>query len=286
MVTDVRSKKVFVNSLLEGKVQAYLEELAFETSEVKRSSAFRNCLETMAFFWNYSCKNQLLIQLQKPNATLIAGFKKWNKLGRKIKPGEKAIKILAPHSKKEIQTNPETGEEKEITKTFFRPVSVFDVSQTTGKKLLSLDLEVPGNNLNKLLKKLISFCKHKKISVEFKELNKSTFGYSKKTKIVINSKQSINSQTNTLIHEIAHTLIHFKKNNFSKEEKEIHAEATVFIISKALKFKNKSPQYLAFHTKNKQKILESLKTISQTSREILGFLEKNKGCLKFTGTLV
>jgi len=266
-------------SSVEKQVQEYLAQLADETDGVRKSAFFKECLDTMAKFWKYSYRNQLLIHAQNRNASLVAGFRKWNELGRRVKAGSKAIKILAPFSKKEKQKDQSTGEEVEVSRTYFWPVNVFDVSQTEGKELPSLDVEVSGSDLQWLLDGLLGFCKAQSISVEFKELGvNGLYGYSKNGKIAVSSKQSVNSQVNTLLHEIAHELIHYSEEGlkFSKEEKEIQAEATAYVISKALGFENKAANYLALYTDDKEKIMQNLKIISEASKKILTFLEGNR----------
>ncbi|MDO8634111.1 MAG: ArdC-like ssDNA-binding domain-containing protein [archaeon] len=261
---------------LEKKVEEYVRELAEETDAVRRSQWFKEYLDAVALFWRYSYRNQLLIFMQKNDAVRVAGFRTWNELGRRVKAGEKAIKILAPFTKKIVKKDEQTGEEKEESYTYFYPVSVFDVSQTEGKELPELNIDVEGNSHQQLLDKLLAFCLTQNIAVEFKQLGvNGLYGYSQGGKIVIGSNQSVNMQANTLIHEIAHELTHYSQEGkkFSKQEREIHAEATTYVVTKALGLENKSASYLALYTKDKNKIMESLETISKNARQILGPLK-------------
>mgnify|MGYP001604069233 CR=1 FL=1 len=256
---------------LEKQIQGYVSQLADETDAFHKSASFKEYLDTMAKFWHYSYRNQLLIHIQNKEASYVAGFKKWNEMGRKIKAGSKAIKILAPCTKKVVKKDP-NGEEKETAFTYFFPVSVFDVSQTDGKELPKINVEVEGDSLKGLLDKLLGFCKSRNIEVEFKELGvNGLYGYSRGGKIAVDSKQSVNSQVNTLIHEIAHELTHYSEGGkkFSKEEKEIQAEATTYVVTKALDSENKSSAYLVLYTDDKNKIIENLEVISKTAKEIL-----------------
>ena len=127
---------------LEKKVKEYVRELAEETDAVRQSQWFKEYLGAVALFWRYSYRNQLLIFIQKNDAVRVAGFRTWNELGRYVKKGEKAIKILAPFTKKTVKKDQETGEEKEESFTYFVPVNVFDVSQTEGKELPELNIYV------------------------------------------------------------------------------------------------------------------------------------------------
>ena len=209
---------------LDKKIEEYVKQLTEETDAVRQSQWFKEYLDAMALFWRYSYRNQLLIFIQKKDATRVAGFRTWNELGRRVKKGEKAIKILAPFTKKIIKKDMQTGEEKEISFTYFVPVNVFDVSQTNGKDLPKIEIEIQGNDYKPLLEKLVAYCFSKNITVEFKKLGiNGLYGYSTGGKIMIDSTQSINTQANTLIHEIAHELIHYTQEGrqFSKQEKEI-----------------------------------------------------------------
>jgi len=260
---------------LEKQIQGYVSQLADETDAFRKSAFFKEYLDTMAKFWQYSYRNQLLIHMQKKKASYVAGFRKWNEMGRKVNAGSKAIKILAPFLKKIKRKDLETGEEKEAKETYFFPVNVFDVSQTDGKEMPKINVEISGNDLQGLLDKLLCFCKSRNIEVEFKELGvNGLYGYSRGGKIAVDSKQSVNSRVNTLIHEIAHELTHYSEEGkkFTKEEKEIQAEATAYVISKALMFENKAPSYLALYTADKNKILKNFEVISDASRKILGVI--------------
>ncbi len=260
---------------LEKKVEEYVRQLAEETDAVRQSEWFKAYLDTMAKFWRYSYHNQLLIHIQKRDASRVAGFRTWNEMGRYIKAGQKAIKILAPFIKKMKKKDEETGEEKETEFTYFCPVSVFDVSQTEGKELPKLDIDIFGNSHEQLLQKLVEFCKNQKIEVEFKELGiNGLYGYSQGGKIVIGTNQSINMQVNTLVHEIAHELIHYSPEGkqFSKEEREIQAESVAYVVCKAFGLEAKSPIYLVLFNANTDNILSNLKEISVTASLLLGLV--------------
>ena len=261
-------------SFLEKQVAGFIEDLAKETDAVRQSSMFKEYLDTMSRFWHYSYHNQILIHLQNKNASRVAGFATWNKLGRFIKKGSKAIKILAPFTKKVVKK--EGDEEKEFSFTYFVPVNVFDVSQTDGKDVPKLDIEVAGDNQKWLLEKLLAFCESKSIKVEFKPLGiNGLYGYSQGGKIAIDSNQSINMQANTLIHEISHELLHYslEGKQFSKQEKETQAEAAAYVVCRALGFENKSSNYIAFYSTTKNRILENIETISLAARELLSFVD-------------
>ena len=133
--------------------------------ELFQSEKYQQYLRTMSRFHRYSVNNTMLIYLQKPDATLVAGFNKWrDQFGRSVNKGERGIKIIAPTPyKKKIQAeklDPDTQlpmldadgkvitEEKEVKIPMYRPVTVFDVSQTSGKPLPELASDLTGNVQN------------------------------------------------------------------------------------------------------------------------------------------
>ena len=257
------------------EIETRLKDLASETDEFKRSEFFRQYLDVMSKFWKYSYHNQLLICCKMPDATRVAGFRTWQELNRNVKKGSKAIKILAPSRKKVTETDPITNEEKEKQITLFIPVNVFDISQTEGEDLPDIEISVKGDNYKDFLDNLVSLCKEKAIEVNFKNLGiNGLYGYSKGGQIAITNTESINTQVNTIIHEIAHELLHKKGSTLSKEEKEIQAEGTAYVVTRHFGLENRSFNYLALYDADYKKIMENLKSVAEASKEIIEFLEK------------
>ena len=258
------------------KVTSYLRELAYETDAVKKSEFFRRYLEIMSKFWRYSYRNQLLIMSQMPQATRVASFRKWREMKRYVKKGSKAIKITAPCIRKEKLIDPDTGkviEQEEVRG--FGQANVFDVSQTEGQPLPDIDITVDGDNHIGFLQKLLGFCSAKNIKVDFKNLGiNGLYGYSKGGQIAVSDTESINTQANTLIHEIAHEVLAHKGQKLSRQQRETQAEGVAYVVTKHFGMKNKSFRYLALYDADYKKIMGSLKSIAGASREIIGFLEK------------
>ena len=152
------------------EVEGRLKELAEETDSFRKSDFFKQYLETMSKFWQYSYHNQLLIHFAMPTASRIAGFRKWQELNRKVKKGSKAIKILAPYIKAVKELDSVTLQEVEKEITLFFPVSVFDISQTDGEPLPEISITVDGDNYKDFLEALKEFCIEKQIKVYFKSL--------------------------------------------------------------------------------------------------------------------
>ena len=246
------------------QVEAKLKELATETDAVRKSAQFQQYLDAMAKFHDYSLHNQLLIIFRMPTASRVAGFKAWQELGRKIKKGSKAIQILAPR----IRVEKKDGKEEEVICNFF-PVSVFDISQTEGEELPELDVALQGNDQQKLLEALGEFCEVRNIKLDFKELGvNGLYGYSQGGRVVVSSKDSVNMQVNTLVHEIAHELLHHP-SDLPKQQKEIQAEGTAYVVCKHFGLETKSFTYLALHSADSAQIMENLEAIAKASREVI-----------------
>ncbi|HII15950.1 MAG TPA: ImmA/IrrE family metallo-endopeptidase [Nanoarchaeota archaeon] len=244
------------------EVEQALKQLASETEEAKKSDFFKNYFDIMSRFWDYSPYNQLLIYLQMPDATRVAGFHKWKQMGRNIIRGSKAIRILAPAKSKKIKDDKE-----EETITYFHPVSVFDISQTEGKDLPDIEIEAEGQTEG-ILENLLQFCQMQGFTVNFEDLRENLHGYTANNSIAINKNKSNNTQINALLHEIAHALLH-KNSSLSKEQKEIQAEATAYVIAKRFKIETKSFNYLALYDANQEKIMENLKVIAGCAKTII-----------------
>jgi len=263
----------YANKFL-NEVTAFLKELASETDKVKQSEFFKQYLEIMSKFWRYSYRNQLLILSQMPNATRVAGLRKWRELGRFVKKGSKAIRIIAPHFEKIMELDPDTGkliEKEEVA--YFSPAPVFDISQTEGDPLPDINITVDGDNYRGFLEMLVDFCTWKKIKVDFRNLGiNGLYGYSKGGQIAITNTESINTQVNTIIHEVAHELLH-KGFPTSRQRREIQAESVAYVVTKHFGMENRSYNYLALYSANYKRIMENLKAVSRAAQEIIEFLE-------------
>lgn len=210
---------------LQKKIQGYLETLALETDEARKSEEMQRYLDFVARFHQYSPSNIFLIMLSKPDATMVAGFQAWKKMGRYVMKGEKGIPIFAPMIHKE---DPDSDSSPKVL-SGFRIVYVFDVSQTDGDPLPTVpDWKSPEKNAE-LTEKLIRFAESKGIKVTIKDLPGETQGVSRGGAIEI----SPNAGTKTLIHEIAHELMH-RIDGVTKRKEiiEWEAESVAYIVAK------------------------------------------------------
>ena len=217
------------------KVKAITEQLEQGVKDLFSSDRFAEYLQVMSRFHRYSARNSLLILMQCPDASHVAGFNAWKKdFHRYVKKGEKAISILAPCKRKftkQIET--EDGlEEKEIEYMAYMPVSVFDVSQTEGEDLPTIAKELTGEADAELIDKLTALSP---VPVSFEVVTGGAKGYySHDGKIVINQGMSGQQTAKTMIHEIAHAILHNKTDGAEKDAdqrtREVQAESTAYTV--------------------------------------------------------
>jgi hypothetical protein len=232
--------KITANNL-NAIIKEHLEALAKETDKARVSDEMVRYLEFCARFHQYSPSNIWLILMSRPDASHVAGFNAWKKMGRYVKRGEKGIAILAPMIYRE---DPDDEDSLKVLRGF-RVVHVFDIRQTDGQPLPEQPNWIsPEKNLE-LQKKLMDFAEQSGIKVTIEELEGETQGISTGGRIVL----SPSSGTKTLIHELAHELLHQVENiQLSRSEKELEAESVAFVVCKYLGLKNlSSPNYLALH---------------------------------------
>ena len=221
------------------KVQEITEKLEQGIKELFESEKYKNYLNTMSKFHNYSFNNTVLIAMQKPDATLVAGFKAWKRnFQRHVKKGEKGIRILAPapYKLKEEQEklDPETKEimldaegkpimeEVEITIPAFRAVSVFDVAQTEGKELPELDVKELSDSVEDYENFMQALTEVSPVPIEFEEIEGGAKGYFSQSthRIAIQEGMSQSQTLKTAIHEVAHAKLHDRELNKGIDEVE------------------------------------------------------------------
>jgi hypothetical protein len=250
-------------------IQAHLEELAQATDAASKSEEMLRYLGFCAKFHNYSPGNIWLIMFARSDATLVAGYHKWKTMGRWVQKGESGIPILAPVLVKEED---EDGIEKQVL-VGFKVVYVFDVAQTLGEPLPEPpDWKSPEKNLE-LNERLSQFAQSHGISVNFKSLPGEAQGVSRGGAIDID----LSAGTKTIVHEIAHELMHKGKDNLqSTAIKELQAEAVAFVVCKhfGLGALN-SPNYLAFFEVTTEQMFAHLETIRNTANKIITAINAN-----------
>ena len=196
-----KRKPASAKELIAANVKNLIEQL-----EAGHSDVLTAYLTAMSRFHNYSFGNILEIARQKPTATRVAGMYAWNQLGRRVKKGEKGIRILAPIIG--IKRKPDDQAEKDITTqntrvlVGFRNAYVFDVAQTEGAELPAMR-QIYGD-VGENLDRLLSFIEQQQIELVFTDNIAPALGMSYGGRIAILPGQSKAEEFSTLVHELAH----------------------------------------------------------------------------------
>src|SRR5579871_633606 len=260
--------------VIAANVKSLIEQL-----EAGHSDALTAYLDAMSRFHNYSFGNILEIARQRPDATRVAGMYAWNQLGRKVRKGERGIRILAPIVG--VKRKKDEEAEKDITKqntrvlVGFRNAYVFDVSQTEGAELPAMR-EMSGE-VGENRARLISFINKQNIELVFTENIAPALGMSYGGRIAILPGQSEAEEFSTLVHELAHEMLEHAKRRTTttKVVRETEAESIAFFVGKAvgLNTGTASADYIHLYHGNASLLAESLEVIQQTSAAILAALQ-------------
>ena len=270
------------------EVKAITEKLEKGIQNLFESDNFKNYLKTLSKFHHYSLGNTILIAMQKPDATLVAGYTSWQKnFRRHVKKGEKGISILAPtpyKKKVEIEkVDPTTGDKakeiQEIVVPAFKVVNVFDVSQTEGKELPSIGVsELTGDvaHFDKVLESLKRSCP---VPIDFEEIRNGAKGYfqAAENRIAVQKDMSQVQTVKTLIHEMAHQKLHSDDPELSRNAKEVEAEAVAYTVSQhfGIETSDYSFGYIAGWSKGKElaELKDSLDRIRTAADELITDIE-------------
>lgn len=189
-------------------------------------------LESAAKFHHYSFGNQMLIALQRPDASRVAGFKTWQGLRRQVRKGEHGIRILAPMV---LRKRDDEGNETDETFMRFRSVAVFDVAQTDGEDLPDIVDELHGEGPAGAWSALTSYAASIGYSVSLEATGEAN-GWCKHSDKTIAVKDSNDEamQVKTLAHELGHALMHEDRENLDRPLAELEAESVAFVVCRAL----------------------------------------------------
>ena len=280
--------------------------------ELFESDKYRQYLATMSRFHRYSVNNTMLIYMQRPDATHVAGFNKWrDQFGRNVLKGEKGIRIIAPtpYKKKveEIKTDPETNapvldadgkaiiEEKEIRIPMFKVVSVFDVSQTAGKPLPQLAADLSGN-VQQYEVFMEALRRASPVPMEIKPVARDTDGFFsiKAQSITIRAGMSEVQTVCAAVHEIAHAKLHDYEHmteladdgetilvpgEKSRNTEEVEAESISYAVCQyyGIETGENSFGYIATWSKGKElkELRASLETINKTASELITDIDRH-----------
>lgn len=266
------------------KMKQTLDKLEAGVIEFFTSEKYITYLQVMSKFHTYSANNQVLIAMQMPDATAVAGYNSWiRNFDRHVKRGEKSITILAPMKVKiKIDTDRRDAdgkiiqEERETIK--FRPVSVFDVSQTEGKPLPEIITELTGD-VSRYEQLLYAARQAAPYPIEIGAVEGSAKGWCNFTqeKIIIKEGMSEAQTLKTAFHETAHARIHSDSDK-SREQKEVEAESIAYVVCShfGLDTSDYSFGYVATWAGRQDINLlkQSMQTISQTAKAIITDVER------------
>ena len=230
------------------RMREIVDRIETGIKELFESDKYRQYLSTMSRFHRYSVNNTMLIYMQKPDATLVAGFNKWrDQFGRNVMKGEKSIKIIAPtpYKKKieEVKLDPDTKapmldadgkvvtEEKEVKIPMYKVVSVFDVSQTDGKPLPQLASDLSGN-VQQYEIFMEALRRSSPVPMEIRPIAGDTDGYfnSADQSIAIRDGMSEVQTVCAAVHEIAHAKLHNYKKVDEPKDAPKYQEVEIFDV--------------------------------------------------------
>ena len=285
------------------KVQEITEKLEQGIKELFESEKYKTYLNTMSKFHNYSFNNTMLIAMQKPDATLVAGFKAWQKnFDRHVKKGEKGIRILAPAPYKikeerdkidpvtqelllDKDGNPQK-EEVEITIPAFRAVSVFDVAQTDGKPIPELAAKELLSDVEGYQDMIRAVEAISPVPIELEEIAGDSKGYYDREakRIAVQENMSEGQTLKTMIHEVAHSKLHSKEveqdEQMKKDRntKEVEAESIAYTVCQhfGVDTSDYSFGYIAGWSSGRdtKELRASMDTIRRTASELITGIEE------------
>jgi len=267
---EVRTHSKDKAKQLRQRIDDSLDTLAKAVDEVRASETFRAYLEVQARFHKYSWHNTLLILSQRPNATQVAGYKACQKLGRHVKKGEHGIMIFAPRPfRKEVERD---GQTEEIEGIWFRPVHVFDVSQTDGQDLPTVHVPTIDTAADDLLASLTRVADRRGIQVSFDRLSGGLFGTSKGGTVEVNNTHPTGQQAKTLAHELAHEALHKSdRTGLTRTVAELEAESVAYVVCThfGLDVEVRASRYIALWDGDSKALRASLERIANTARDLI-----------------
>ena len=286
------------------KLKEITDRLEQGITELFDSERYKEYLRVMSKFHNYSFNNTLLIAMQKPDASLVAGFSAWkNNFGRNVIKGQKGIKIIAPspfkikqemekidpHTQKPVigKDGKPITEEKEITIPAYKVVSVFDVSQTEGRELPDIAVDELTGDVDRYKDFFAALEKTSPVPIGFEKIEGGAHGYYhlEDKRIAIDEGMSELQTLKTAIHEIAHAKLHDIDLNAPKDEqprvdrrtREVEAESVAYTVCQhyGIDTSDYSFGYVAGWSSGRElsELKSSLETIRSAAAEIINSID-------------
>ena len=278
------------------------DQLEKGVQEIFESDKYKTWLSTMSKFHHYSLNNTILIAIQRPDATSVAGYQAWKRnFGRQVRKGEKGIKIIAPSPYK-VQTEQDkiepythmkvldsngdpVKEVVEVERPAFRVATVFDVSQTDGKELPTLGVDELSGQVNNFSMFFEALKQTSPVPVEFEDIKGGAKGYYhvQEQRIAIQEGMSETQTIKTAIHEITHATLHSAEKlnaegvQKSSQSKEVEAESVAYTICQhyGIDTSDYSFAYIAGWSSGKEtaELKESMETIRSTASDLINHID-------------
>lgn len=218
------------------KAQELLDKIEEGVKTLEESDRWAEYLGFLGRFHNYSWGNRMLIWLQMPEASHVAGYRAWQKMDRQVRKGESGIAILAPCAwRKTVEDD--DGEEHVESGIYFKTVYVFDISQTDGDPVPAPTTAIEGEDRADLLEAVWEAMQADGLDVD-REAMTAWHGYTTPDgKVRLNSGDSVNQNAKTALHEWAHQLLgHFDREDAGRDLRELEAESVAYIVSDRMGF--------------------------------------------------
>lgn len=257
---------------LKKQTATYLDQLASEADDARKSEAFQAWLGVCARFHKYSWGNQLMIAFHKPDATRVAGFHTWKDLGRLVKKGEKGIPIWVPIK---VKRQDAEGNDVEYVPSF-KVGYVFDIAQTEGKDIPELPWTQLEGDYTPIYERLATFASGKGIKVSRVDLPADVLGFSSMGLICLSKAMTESESVPTFVHELAHEVMHDLERRMKEpiKNKEAEAEATAYAVCQHLGIPHaNSGTYLALYRIDKDDLTKALANVQKAVHEIISALE-------------
>ncbi|MWV38864.1 ArdC-like ssDNA-binding domain-containing protein [Natrialba sp. INN-245] len=289
------------NDEMHSTINTWIEDLVDAVDNATSSEQFREWLDVQSRFHDYSHRNTLLIHLQCPHATHVAGYRTWqNEFDRHVKEGETAIWIWAPiiakqcpkcgnspsyHEQSDCEYDETQPDEWSKGLVGFRPAPVFDVSQTEGESLPTLETEATGE-ADELVPALLEAASSIEVTVEIISSTEWSHGSAKgvcqyrlgtQPLVEVRDRENGADLAVTLVHEYAHALLHGGgKDEIERSKRELEAEAVGYIVGRYFGLDTSgSAFYLAaWEGDEPETILDRLERIGSTAQEIIDVIEE------------
>ena len=242
-----------------------------------KSDRLKAYLAMLGRFHRYSFGNVLSIATQRPDATFVAGYRRWQELGRQVCQGERAIRILAPirrrcrqADKETVTDSEEADKEADDQPVAFRSACVFDVTQTDGKALP--EFAQVGGDPGEAAARLKALVAQRGIELHYSESMSTASGYSAGGRIVLKKGMTPAEEFSTMTHELAHELLHQTQDRQEdKKVRETEAESVAFAVCQAvgLETTTASSDYIQLYQGDRDTLMVSLARIRETAHTIL-----------------